>query len=616
VYESLIQNSPVLGGVVLALGFVWRVCQRVLNHIEQAQSANQILASQNADRLDKAEQRCVEQMAAVVDPLRPVLERNSEALGRTHAILERHERGGRWSIMSQGEVVDVDQFDVRDNPNNEPVYGIPPGEREPEMTLRDASMLEEKRDWGHRLLGIAELHDMGVRGAGVVVAILDTGVDANHPGLAGQVVSRSNHTISPTLDDRQGHGTHCAGIVAERHDTDGLVGVAPDAKLHAGKVLGDNGSGLSSGIAQGIRTATAAKVDIISMSLGGPTPDGDTRSAIDAAVAAGVWVVSAAGNEGPGEGPSFPGNYPNVVCVAAVDEAGNVARFSTRNREVDIAAPGVSVLSTYPGGRYASLSGTSMATPYVSGVLALLRGEIKKRGLPIPSLATVMEVMSRTAKDITPTGRDTASGSGLIQPKALIEAVLASLGNNPPPPPSPPSPPVTGKVVRLTHPDLVAAGVSSVNVELKPTQASRPQPAVDVGGLIDLPLGIRTALRMLMPILRRVAERTQTQVDDLLVRLAEIVFGFARSASAAATFANESDWWKAAQEIIRQLLPILKQLASRTGTNLDDIVLDIVERLLSMRTSAAALSSGELSEKARRYAAEAGLVNGPRRIAA
>jgi subtilisin len=609
--EVVIQHSPILGGIVLALGFIWRMCKQVLSHMKEAQSVQIREASMQADRLERAEQRCVEQMSEITNSLKPVLERNNDLVGRNLIALDRHERGGRWAIMSNsGEVEPMNELTQLENPNNEPVYGIPPGEREPEMTLRDASMLEESRDWGHRILGIAELHDAGIRGAGVVVAILDTGVDANHPGLAGQVVSRSNHTISPTLDDRQGHGTHCAGIVAERHDTDGLVGVAPDAKLHAGKVLGDNGSGLSSGIAQGIRAAILAKVDIISMSLGGPTPDSDTRAAIDAAVAAGVWVVCAAGNEGPGEGPSFPGNYPNVVCVAAVDEAGNVARFSTRNREVDIAAPGVSILSTYPGGRYASLSGTSMATPYVSGVLALLRGEIKKRGFAIPGLSIVMEIMSRTAKDITPTGRDGASGSGLIQPKALIEAVLAHLGTvNPPPPPSPPSPPPPKdvKVVRLTHPDLVAAGVPSVAVEIGqlPRQA---MPDINFGdGLVTLPPGLKIAFRMLLPILRRIAERTTTQFDDLILKLAETVFGISRKQAFSSALA-ETDWWKAAQQILKSLLPLLKDLAAKTGTTIDDLVVDIVERLLNSRSSASGCSAKEIGDKAKQMALEAGLL--------
>jgi subtilisin len=601
--DWLAENWPILFGVVLALGFVWKVCQRVLDHIESTQTDSHKQAEQFAERLDKAEARCVEQMMAITESLKPILDRNNDLMGRNLIALDRHERGdrgGRWAMMSQGKVVDVSEFMELDNPNKEPVYGIPPNERIPEMTLRDASMLEEKRDWGHAMLGIAELHAAGITGEGVVVAILDTGVDAGHPGLTGQVIRSANHTNSPTASDRQGHGTHCAGIVAERADGAGLVGVAPGAKIHAGKVLGDNGSGLSSGIAQGIRTAVAAGVDIISMSLGGPTPDADTRNAIQEAVQKGIWVVCAAGNEGPGDSPSFPGNYPEVVCVAAVDERGNVARFSSRNREVDIAAPGVSILSTYPGGRYASLSGTSMATPYVAGVLALLRGEMKKKNLRLGSLSLVMEIMHRTAKDLTPTGRDNASGAGLIQPKALIEMVLKEFigGTNPPPPPA------GAKTVRITHPELVAAGVASVAVELRQASGTPTQPNAE--GLIPLPLGLRAALRMLLPILERVAKRTGTQFDDILVKLAEILFGM--SATNVNGMATEADWWKAAQEILRQLLPFLKQLAARTENKVDDFVVDIVERLLASRTSVAAMSSAELRDKALKYAREAGLL--------
>jgi subtilisin len=604
--DWLAQNWPILFGVVVALGFVWRVSQRVLDHIESTQTGNHRQAEQFAERLDRAEERCVEHMTAIADGLKPILDRSSDLMSRNIVALDRHERGERWAMMSQGEVVDVDNFSKLDNPNNEPVYGIPPGERTPEILLRDASILEEKRDWGHRVLGIDELHEAGITGVGVVVAILDTGVDAQHPGLAGQVISSPNHTNSPTSSDRQGHGTHCAGIVAEKADGGGLVGVAPSAKIHAGKVLGDNGSGLSSGIANGIRAATASGVDVISMSLGGPAPDSATRAAITEAVKSGVWVVCAAGNEGPGESPSYPGNYPDVVCVAAVDEAGNVARFSSRNREVDIAAPGVSILSTYPGGRYASLSGTSMATPYVAGVFALLRGEVKKRGLRIPSLSKVLEIMAKTAKDITPSGRDTASGAGLIQPKQLIEAVLADLagGTNPP---SPPPPPPGGKLVRLTHPDLVAAGVPAVVVEIGTATSKPTMPDLNFGeGLLPIPAGLKIALGLLVPILRRIAERTNTPIDDMVLRIIETVFGLSRRRSVAA--ASETDWFKTALDVVRALLPTLKELASRTGTNIDDLILEVVEKLLTSTKSGRGLSSSEITAKARILASEAELL--------
>lgn len=354
-------------------------------------------------------------------------------------------------------------------PVGEPIYTIPPIEREPEMLvpahLLRVVMQGDDRDWGHEALDLPRLHDRAVTGEGVLVAVLDTGVDASHPDLKANVDTTGSKDYTGSRyawGDRQGHGSHCSGIVAADDDGKGLVGSAPDAKVVAVKVLNDSGSGASSWIAAGIRYAADAGADIISMSLGGPSPDNLTRAAVQYAVSKGCWVVAAAGNSGPNS-IDYPGAYPECISVAAVGKDLSRASFSSTNREVDIAAPGVSVMSTIPGGRYAAYSGTSMATPYVAGCLALVRGELKRLGLPVPGQVELMAAMKKTARDLAPVGPDTGTGAGLIQPVALL-ALLAK-DATPPKPPEPPTPEPLPDRVTIESPELARRGVKRLVLE-------------------------------------------------------------------------------------------------------------------------------------------------------
>lgn len=596
--QNLLDRSPVLAGVVACLILIWRLCHRTFDHMEKV-----------AARQDEAELRCLEQMAKVAEPATAAIARNSEVL---ELFLDRAglppSRGNRWRIQadegsgSMNDMNDDPELIELDNPNNEPVYGIPPGERIPEVTYRDADKLAESRDWGHKPLGIAELHDRGIDGAGVIVAVLDTGLDQTHPGLSGQIVAARDYTGSPSgSSDRQGHGTHCGGVIAEKADGLGLRGVAPGAKLWIGKVLSDRGSGLSSWIARGIREATAAGVDVISMSLGGPQPDGETKAAIQDAYVKGVWVACAAGNDGPGQSSSYPGNYPEVACVAAVGQEITPASFSSRNAQVDIAAPGVSVLSTYPGGRYASLSGTSMATPYAAGVLALARSELKKRGLTIPKMDVVLRLLKSTARDISPAGVDIATGGGLIQPAAFIDAMLKFAAPTPAPTPTPapiptpnptPTPaPVRGRIV-LTSPELTAAGFASLTLE--PVVTRDPSPAI---GEDLIPPPIRAILRVLLPIIRRIAGRTDTPVDDLIVKIVELLLANVQSGNLACVTDGESIWGIIAK-VLRVLMPILKEIAAKTETTIDDLILKILESLIMANDKMRRLSTFDVRANA------------------
>ena len=198
-------------------------------------------------------------------------------------------------------------------PEGDPIYEIPPIEREPEIVIASADMLAEERDWGHGPLGLEALHAAGVTGAGQVIAICDTGGDPDHPDLASRFLPEGHRDFTGSQygwRDVQSHGTHCSGIaLASRGNNAGVIGAAPDARLLIQKVLGDRGSGASSWIAAGIRNAADVGADVISLSLGGGSPDTQTRSAIQYAISKGCYVVAAAGNDG-GPATSYPATTP------------------------------------------------------------------------------------------------------------------------------------------------------------------------------------------------------------------------------------------------------------------------------------------------------------------
>ena len=220
------------------------------------------------------------------------------------------------------------------------------------------------------------------KGKGITVAILDTGCDLTHPDLKDQIIGGRNFTMDDNgnpdvYNDYNGHGTHVAGTIAAIQNNNGVVGVAPEAKLLMIKVLDKKGSGQYEWIIDGIHYAIEQKADIISMSLGGPEDVPELHEAIQKAVHNNILVVCAAGNEGDGDDSTdefaYPGSYNEVISVGAIDLERNPSRFTNSNNEVDLVAPGEKILSTYLNGKYATLSGTSMATPHVSGAMALIK---------------------------------------------------------------------------------------------------------------------------------------------------------------------------------------------------------------------------------------------------
>ncbi len=260
----------------------------------------------------------------------------------------------------------------------------------------------------------------GSGGSGSVVAVLDTGVDTDHPDLPTPLYCYG--TSYGTCEDGHGHGTHTAGTVLARGK---IKGVAPEASLIAVKVCSDSGSCYDDDVAAGIYYAVSHGADIISMSFGGPSLSTVEKEALDNASVSGVLLVASAGNCGPEGNPlqcavlgdnsiSYPGAYYKVMAVAATDSSDSIAGFSSRGlsdgdnvieeREIDVAAPGVSVESTLNDGCYGYASGTSMACPHISGIAAKLwTGNAEETRVLIQSLSF----------DLPPEGHDTLSGFGI-----------------------------------------------------------------------------------------------------------------------------------------------------------------------------------------------------------
>jgi major intracellular serine protease len=221
-----------------------------------------------------------------------------------------------------------------------------------------------------------DLWEQAKQGKDIVVATIDTGVDYTHPDLKANIIGGRDFTGKGDFLDGNYHGSHVAGTILATDSGSGIVGIAPQAKLLALKALGDDGSGSMEYTCNALRYAIDQKVDVINMSLGGPSSPQLHRLIIEA-TNKGIIVCAASGNEGDGNPDtievSFPGDYHEVIEVGAVDYTGKLAYFSNTNPEVDVLAPGVHILSTYRNHQYAYLDGTSMATPHVTGAIALLK---------------------------------------------------------------------------------------------------------------------------------------------------------------------------------------------------------------------------------------------------
>jgi subtilisin family serine protease len=287
---------------------------------------------------------------------------------------------------------------------------------------------ELDNSWGVKRIGAGFVHDGNNKGARIKIAIIDTGIDYSHPDLDGNYIGGYDFVNSdddPMDDD--GHGTHVAGIIAAEDNNIGVVGVAPEAKLYALKVLDDTGSGYMSDVVLAIQWATdpnddgsaSDRLDIINMSLGGQK-NIFLEWACNLAYLDGLLLVAAAGNGGS---VIYPAAYDSVISVSATDRDDALASFSSTGKQVELAAPGVNINSTLPGNEYSgeTWSGTSMASPHVAGTAALVW-----KANPTWSNDEVRTQLQETAEDLGAVGWDSKYGYGLVD---ADEA--AGLGNQP-----------------------------------------------------------------------------------------------------------------------------------------------------------------------------------------
>ncbi|MER5555476.1 type VII secretion-associated serine protease mycosin [Streptomyces sp. NPDC002793] len=275
------------------------------------------------------------------------------------------------------------------------------------------------------------------KGKGVTVAVLDTGVDDVHPDLAGQVLPGKDLIgFGAERGDRSWalHGTAMAGIIAGRGNgpsrADGVLGVAPEAKILPVRVILESGDpsrakareSRGTALADGIRWAADQGADVINLSLGDDSesahPEPGEDAAVQYALGKGVVVVASAGNSGEkGDRISYPAAYPGVIAAAAVDEYGTHASFSTRRWYATVSAPGVDIVVANPDRHYYIEWGTSAASAFVSGAVALVRA-----AHPGLSPAQIKTLLADTAGDAPSGGRDDARGYGMVDPAAAIEA--------------------------------------------------------------------------------------------------------------------------------------------------------------------------------------------------
>jgi subtilisin family serine protease len=315
--------------------------------------------------------------------------------------------------------------------------------------------------WGVKRLGSGLVHDGGNRGGGVRVCVIDSGVDYAHPELNANFVGGYDFVNGDNdpFDDR-GHGSHVSGILLARDNNTGVVGVAPEAWLYSYKILDQNGQGFISNAIAALQSCIEAGGQVTNSSFGTQSDPGSTvKAAYDNAETMGLVNVAAAGNRtsifGTCTSVAFPARYSSVIAVTATDSNNNIASFSCRGAEAELAAPGANIQSTVPTGScayctssgYGTLSGTSMASPHVAGAAALVIASGIADGNGNGRINDeVRQRLQTTADDLGTAGRDSNYGYG------LVDADEAA-------PPAPPDPPTAPS-------GLTATAVSSSRIDL------------------------------------------------------------------------------------------------------------------------------------------------------
>lgn len=269
------------------------------------------------------------------------------------------------------------------------------------------------------------------KGEGVKIAVLDTGCDLDHPDLVKNLLPGYN-VINPKKQpwDDNKHGTHVAGIIAAENNDIGVVGVAPHSKIIPVKVLDKNGRGTLSQVANGIMWATdVAKADFICMSLGTPSPVPEVHAAIKYAMSKKVICFVAAGNSGVTQNIFYPANYNETIGIGSIDENFNRSNFSNTGENLDFMAPGNKILSTVPDNWYAIMSGTSMATPFATGIAALFLSYARNKNLNT-KLETNLDYISifkshTVSINSNHKNKNFYEGFGILDPRKLFEKLFS-----------------------------------------------------------------------------------------------------------------------------------------------------------------------------------------------
>jgi len=303
----------------------------------------------------------------------------------------------------------------------------------------ELTSLSQRIDWGLTQSNVPETWKI-TQGEGITVLVIDTGM-VEHPDVGDNAIPGENFVPNEPLKDENGHQTHCVGIICAKNNEVGMVGVAPKAKVICVKALGKSGGGNYNGLAAALDYAIKVKPDIVSMSLGGGSPSNLLHEKIKTLYKMNIPVICAAGNTGSG-GVNWPAAFEETIAVAAHDRYGKIANFSSRGEKVEWAAPGVGIYSTFINNIYRSLSGTSMACPFIAGVVALMLSKHKKQEKTenkndCQTVEQIREHLLKYTKDKGEIGRDNDWGYGIIDVEKLIGGDEPELKPEPKPEPKP-----------------------------------------------------------------------------------------------------------------------------------------------------------------------------------
>lgn len=290
-----------------------------------------------------------------------------------------------------------------------------------ERTLAPNDELFDHYQWNLPITATLEGWNLSKGSEDVIVAVIDTGVDMNHSDLQGRMTEGLNIISEGELpQDDVGHGTHVAGVISALvNNNEGVAGMSWYNKVMPIKVLDQTGAGTTYAVAQGIIWAVDQGASVINMSLGNYANAAFLHDAIKYAYERDVVLIAATGNDGISQ-PGYPAAYPEVLAVSAIDNDQTLASFSNYGDYVDVVAPGVNIASTYTNNRYASLSGTSMASPHVAALAAMIRSIN-----PDLNNEQVIQIIRETAIDLGAKGKDSLYGYGQIN---VADALAMALG--------------------------------------------------------------------------------------------------------------------------------------------------------------------------------------------